>query len=45
MKIKLIIFAVSVFVLSACTQYTCPTYGKNEIKKGEVIEKMEKSRM
>ena len=41
MKIKLLIFAVSVFALSACTQYTCPTYAKDDTKEKVVIEKLE----
>ena len=45
MKIKLLIFAVSVFVLSACTQYTCPTYAKKDAKKDAAIEKLEEGRI
>lgn len=41
MKIRLLLFAVSVFIFSACTQYTCPTYAKKDSKK-EVAERLEK---
>ena len=45
MKTRLIIFALFTFALSACTQYTCPTYAKKDTKKTEVAEKLEESRL
>lgn len=30
---KILAFAVLVGLLSACSQYTCPTYAKKEVKK------------
>lgn len=45
MKTRLIIFALFTFALSACTQYTCPTYAKEDTKKVEVADKLEESRM
>ncbi len=32
MKLKLIIIALVVLGLGACTQRTCPTYAKEEVK-------------
>ena len=32
MKIKVLIFALVVFAVSACTQRTCPTYAKGDVK-------------
>ena len=40
MKIRVIAFLLVVFGLSSCTQYTCPTYSKKDVKKKEMaIEK------
>ena len=40
MKIRIALFLLVVFGLAACTQYTCPTYSKKDMKKKEVaIEK------
>lgn len=35
MKLNVLIFALVVFAFSACTQYTCPTYSKLDVKQGE----------
>lgn len=32
MKIKILIFILVIFVISACTQRSCPTYAKSDIK-------------
>lgn len=32
MKIKVLILALVVFAVSACTQRTCPTYSKSDVK-------------
>ncbi len=32
MKLKLTIIALVIFGLSACTQRTCPTYAKEDVK-------------
>lgn len=45
MKNRLIIFALFTFALSACTQYTCPTYAKKDTKTTEVVDKMEESKI
>ncbi len=43
MKAKLLIVALVVFGLTSCTQYTCPTYSKKDMKKQqkdtEVVKK------
>jgi len=36
MKIKLIILALTIFALSACTQRTCPTYAKQDVNTSEL---------
>lgn len=36
MKIKLTILAVVILGLSACTQRTCPTYAKEDVKQEQV---------
>ncbi len=33
MKIRIALFLLVVFGMSACSQYTCPTYAKDEVKK------------
>ncbi|WP_281349573.1 hypothetical protein [Fulvivirga aurantia] len=43
MKIRLAVFLFVLFGLSACSQYTCPTYAKKDVEKKEVTE--EKQRM
>jgi len=43
MKVKIAVFLLALFGLSACSQYTCPTYAKKDVKKKEVVE--EKQRM
>lgn len=42
MKSKLLIVAIFALGLSACTQYTCPTYAKKDTKKQEVKEQLQK---
>ncbi|MEP2772556.1 MAG: hypothetical protein ABJH05_10425 [Fulvivirga sp.] len=42
MKVKIAVFLLVLFGLSACSQYTCPTYAKKDVKK-EVSE--DKQRM
>ncbi|WP_255647362.1 hypothetical protein [Fulvivirga sedimenti] len=37
MKVRIALFLFVVFGLSACSQYTCPTYSKEDVKK-EVSE-------
>ncbi|MGB3466895.1 MAG: hypothetical protein WBA74_16560 [Cyclobacteriaceae bacterium] len=32
MKLKVLIFSIIVLAASACTQKTCPTYAKKEVK-------------
>lgn len=32
MKIKVLLFASAIFLLGACTQKTCPTYSKSDVK-------------
>ena len=32
MKLKVLVFAIIVFAASACTQKTCPTYAKKDVK-------------
>jgi len=43
MKVKIAVFLLVLFGLSACSQYTCPTYAKKDVNKKEVKE--EKQRM
>ncbi|WP_281353182.1 hypothetical protein [Fulvivirga kasyanovii] len=43
MKLRLAVVLLVVFGLSACSQYTCPTYAKKDVKKEEV--KSEKERI
>jgi hypothetical protein len=38
MKLKVIVFAALVFVVSACTQTTCPTYTQDMTKQKEKKE-------
>jgi hypothetical protein len=40
MKIKLLLFAVAVFMLGACTQKTCPTYSKLDVKKEKPSQRL-----
>lgn len=42
MKVKILILALVIVGLSACTQRTCPTYAKNDAPK---IEKKEQVRI
>ena len=37
MKLKLIIIAIVVLGLSACTQKTCPTYAKEDVKQEKTV--------
>ena len=41
MKSRLLIVAIFALGLSACTQYTCPTYAKEDTKKQEVKEQLQ----
>ncbi|MEQ8925321.1 MAG: hypothetical protein RLO81_05870 [Fulvivirga sp.] len=36
MKLRFALFLLVVFGMSACTQYTCSTYSKKDVKKKEV---------
>lgn len=36
MKVKILIVALVVFAMSACTQRTCPTYAKAELNSTEL---------
>lgn len=36
MKIKIVILALVVFAMSACTQKTCPTYAKSDVEASEL---------
>lgn len=38
MKFKLIVFAVVVLGMSACTQRTCPTYAKEDVKQDKTAQ-------
>ncbi len=38
MKVRLAIFFLIVFGASACSQYTCPTYTKDDTTKKEISE-------
>ena len=38
MKVRIAVFLLVVFGLSACSQYTCPTYSKSDVKKEAVEE-------
>lgn len=40
MKIKLLLFAVAVFMLGACTQKTCPTYSKVDVQKEKPVQRL-----
>jgi hypothetical protein len=42
MKLRSALFLLVLFGMSACTQYTCPTYSKKDVKKKEVILEKEK---
>jgi hypothetical protein len=42
MKVRLAMFLLVLFGLSACTQYTCPTYSKKDVKKKEVVAEKER---
>jgi len=42
MKIRLAAFLLVLFGLSACSQYTCPTYSKKDVKKKEVTAEKER---
>ncbi len=44
MKVRLAVFFLVMFGLSACTQYTCPTYSKKDVKQKEEV-KLEKERI
>lgn len=41
MKLRVLLFAVVLFGMGACTQKTCPTYTKNDVQKQEVVETRE----
>lgn len=36
MKVKVLILAVFILAVSACTQRTCPTYAKKDVKSVEL---------
>jgi hypothetical protein len=36
MKLRVLLFALVVLGMGACTQRTCPTYTKNDVQKQEV---------
>ncbi len=36
MKLRVLLFALVLFGMGACTQRTCPTYTKNDTQKQEV---------
>lgn len=36
MKLRVLLFAVVLFGMGACTQRTCPTYTKNDVQKQEI---------
>lgn len=38
MKLRVLLFAIVVFGMGACTQRTCPTYTKNDIQKQEITK-------
>ena len=38
MKLKLTILAVVILGMSACTQRTCPTYAKEDVKQNKVAQ-------
>ena len=38
MKLKLAVVALVVFGLGACTQKTCPTYAKEDVKKEKSVD-------
>lgn len=42
MKLRVAVVLLVVFGLSACSQYTCPTYAKKEVKKVEVTSEKER---
>jgi len=37
---KLVVFVVLVAFISACSQYTCPTYTKKEAPKKNTVQKI-----
>jgi peroxiredoxin len=37
---KLVVFVVLVAFISACSQYTCPTYTKKEVPKKNAAQKI-----
>lgn len=39
MKVRIAVFLLVLFGLSACSQYTCPTYAKKDVKKEEATQK------
>ena len=39
MKIKVLLVAICIGCMLACTQKTCPTYTKDDVKKTENAEK------
>ncbi|WP_255651059.1 hypothetical protein [Cesiribacter sp. SM1] len=41
MKLRVLLFAVVLFGMGACTQKTCPTYTKNDVQKQEVAASSE----
>ncbi|WP_255697912.1 hypothetical protein [Fulvivirga ligni] len=42
MKFRLLLVLLVVFGLSACSQYTCPTYSKKDVEKKENTISQEK---
>lgn len=38
MKLRVLLFALVMVGMGACTQRTCPTYTKNDVQKQEVKE-------
>ena len=45
MKSKLLIVAIFALGLSACSQYTCPTYAKKDANKQEVKAQLQKEKI
>lgn len=39
MKLKLTVLAVIILGMSACTQRTCPTYAKEDVKEVKIAQK------
>ncbi len=42
MKVRVAIFFLVLFGLSACSQYTCPTYSKQDVKKSTTEQQEER---